>query len=43
MENLEYAVQVALWLMLGSAVGLGLGEGISWLRTRRAATPRNRR
>ena len=43
MESLEYAVQVVLWLALGSAAGLGLGEGISRLRTRRATAPRDRR
>lgn len=43
MENLEYAVQVVLWLALGTAAGLGLGEGISRLRIRRASTLRNRR
>jgi uncharacterized protein involved in exopolysaccharide biosynthesis len=39
MANVEYAVQVALWLALGGVAGLGLGEGISRLRTRRD-TPR---
>lgn len=43
MKSLEYAMQVVVWLAAGTLAGLGLGEGIGRLRTRRASPPKGRR